>query len=88
MTAEQERFDDGPHAPTVKYLCDDYECCENGCPDVRCKACGQEWPCPDWRGRHARPQIEAQVRYVARKHFPDDPDMWAYCVRKYEDYPA
>ena len=77
-----------PHAPTVAYLCPDYECCENGCPDVRCKACRQEWPCPGWRERHTRRQIEAQVRYVARKHVPDDPEMWDYYVRKYEDYPS
>lgn len=76
------------HAPQLRYLCEDPECCDNGCPDVSCRACTLEWPCPDWRARHTRRQIEAQVRYSARKHFPGDPHMWEYMVRRYEGYPS
>ena len=69
------------HSPALRYLCDDVDCCDNGCPSVRCRACGQDWPCPDWRERHTAAQINAQVRYVARKWYPSDPDMVEYIVR-------
>lgn len=70
-----------PYAPKLDYLCDDPDCCWNGCPDVTCKTCGEEWPCPDYRAAHTPSQIAAQVRYVARKDYPGDPDMVEYTVR-------
>lgn len=73
---------DEPHAPRVDYLCDDIDCCWNGCPVVLCRRCHQDWPCDDWRGRHTSSQIRAQVRYSARKHYPGDPDMVEYLARQ------
>ncbi len=70
-----------PHAPTLDYLCDDPDCCPNGCPRVTCRACGQEWPCADWRSRHTATQALAQHRYVARKWYGDDLDMVQYAAR-------
>ena len=71
-----------PHAPRLEYRCEDPECCDNGCPDVSCRSCGQEWPCQDWRSRHTPSQINAQIRYTARKHFPGDEHMVEYIVRR------
>jgi hypothetical protein len=73
---------DVPHAPRLRYLCDDNECCDNGSPDVRCRACGHHWPCPDWRSRHTPGQVLAQVRWVARKRYPGDEEMVDYAVRQ------
>lgn len=72
-----------PHAPHLRYLCDDYECCGNGCPIVTCRSCGQDWPCLDWQGRHTDSQVRAQVRYVARKDYPGDADMVEYTARQW-----
>jgi hypothetical protein len=71
-----------PHAPRLEYLCYDYDCCENRCPRVTCRSCDEKWPCTDWRSRHTATQVEAQLRYVARKHYPGDPDMVEYAVRQ------
>ena len=66
-----------PHVPHLRCLCDDYLCCDNGGPAVTCRSCSKDWPCPDWRSRHTSSQIYAQIRYVARKHFPGDAEiMW------------
>ena len=70
-----------PHAPHLRYLCDDYECCDNGCPDVRCRACNQPWPCPAWRSRHTERQVIAQYRYRFRKHYPGDERAVDSCIR-------
>lgn len=67
-----------PHAPRFKYLCDDPNCCDNGCPDVSCRTCGGEWPCSDWRRRHTIGQIRRQTRYTSRKVFPGDDRMIEY----------
>lgn len=72
------------HAPLLRYLCEDPECCDNGCPSVTCRECKQDWPCQDWRGRHSRARVLAQYRYVARKHFPGDEVQVAYEVRQAE----
>jgi len=56
-----------PYAPRVDYLCDDPECCDNGCPVVTCKVCRKDWPCPDYREAHTAAQVMAQERYVDRK---------------------
>jgi hypothetical protein len=74
--------DHKPHAPLLVHLCEDWDCCDNGCPDVTCRSCGQDWPCLDWQGRHTLSQITAQRRYVLRKSWPDDPYMVQYCLRK------
>ena len=71
-----------PHAPHLRYLCDDPDCCDNGCPDVTCHACGANWPCPDWISRHSRTRVIAQHRWVARKQFPGDDRMVEYVVRR------
>ena len=71
-----------PYAPVIKYLCDDEECCENGCPAVTCKSCGKGWPCPDYIASHTPVQVEAQHRYVDRKWFGDDEGMLAYKAKK------
>lgn len=71
-----------PHAPHLRYLCEDPECCDNGCPTVTCRSCGEDWPCPDWRSRHTDGQIRGQIRYVARKRFPGDEHMIDYIVRR------
>jgi hypothetical protein len=55
------------YAPELVYLCDDSDCCWNGCPDVRCRVCGQEWPCDDYVASHTESQVAAQKRYVKRK---------------------
>jgi len=73
---------DVPHAPRLRYLCHDYDCCDNGCPDVRCRNCGEKWPCPNWRARHTPSQVTAEVRWVARKHYLGDEAMVAYEVRR------
>ena len=52
--ASREEPMSAPYAPKLDYLCDDPDCCWNGCPDVTCKTCGEEWPCPDYRGPHAQ----------------------------------
>lgn len=56
-----------PYAPMLRYVCDDPDCCSNGCPIVTCKVCGADWPCPDYQATHSVSQIEAQERYVRRK---------------------
>jgi hypothetical protein len=33
------------HAPEVRYLCDDPDCCDDGCPRALCREDGQDWPC-------------------------------------------
>lgn len=70
-----------PYAPDLRYLCDD-GCCENSCPVVTCKYCGQDWPCPDYIANHTPAQVEAQHRYVDRKNYPDDEGMWDYVARQ------
>lgn len=72
---------DQPHAPHLQYLCDDYDCCDDGCPVVTCRSCGQNWPCLDWRSRHTESQIQAQDRYVARKRYGADTYMIEYAVK-------
>ena len=74
-----------PHAPHLQYNCDDYDCCDNGCPVVTCRACGRKWPCPDWRSRHTEAQVLAQCRYVARKWWRNDPDMVEYSARRHAE---
>ncbi len=73
---------DRPHAPRLDYLCEEPDCCDNGCPVVTCRSCGQDWPCADWRSRHTLPQVLAQVRYVARKEYPGDPYMVEWAERQ------
>ena len=34
-----------PHAAEIVYLCDDPDCCEDGCPVALCKADREDWPC-------------------------------------------
>jgi hypothetical protein len=70
-----------PYEPRLKYLYEDPECCDNGCPVVTCRVCGQDWPCPDFIAAHTDTQVLAQVRYVARKKFPGDPDQVEYETR-------
>jgi hypothetical protein len=70
-----------PHAPKLDYLCEDPDCCDNGCPHVSCRSCGKDWPCPDWRGRHTADQIRAQRRYVLRKSWPNDPEQVEWSLR-------
>jgi len=38
-----------PHHPNRWYLCDDPDCCENGCPVLTCAVCQEDWPCPTKR---------------------------------------
>jgi len=70
------------HSPLLQYLCDDPDCCDNGCPDVTCRACGEDWPCADWRSRHSHARVVAQYRYTARKKWGGDDDQIAYEVRR------
>lgn len=56
-----------PYRPRLSYLCDDPDCCPNGCPVVGCMVCGGEWPCSDYRAAHTPAQVARQVRYVERK---------------------
>ena len=69
------------HSPRLRYLCDDPDCCDNGCPQVLCRTSGGLWPCADWRSRHNSTQIIAEYRYVARKSFPGDEVQVAYDIR-------
>lgn len=55
------------YAPRLDYLCDDMDCCWNGCPVVTCRHCRKDWPCPDYIAAHTESQVEAQRRYVERK---------------------
>jgi hypothetical protein len=71
-----------PHSPKLQYLCEDPECCDNGCPVVECRSCGKDRPCPDWQSRHTETQIQAQDRYVARKHWGNDQYMIDYTVKR------
>lgn len=71
---------DQPHAPKLDYLCDDPDCCYNGCPHVWCRSCGEDWPCSEWCGRHTEAQVLAQFRYAARKRFPGDIGMVEYAA--------
>lgn len=66
------------YAPHLVYLCDDYDCCENGCPSVTCRYCGKEWPCADYIANHTPEQVESQHRYVDRKWYPREPEMVKY----------
>jgi hypothetical protein len=70
-----------PHAPKLDYLCEDPDCCDNGCPHVSCRSCGKDWPCPNWRGRHTACQVVAQRRYVLRKTWGNDLHMIEYSLR-------
>lgn len=65
-----------PYAPKLQYLCDDPLCCDNGCPDVTCHTCGEDWPCNDYRAAHTPAQIEAQLRWLDHLRFPNNPQMW------------
>lgn len=73
-----------PYEPRLRYLCEDPECCDNGSPDVSCRVCGKEWPCPDFIAAHTDAQVLAQVRYVARKIYPGDPYMVGYMARQWK----
>ena len=75
------------YAPRLDYLCDDPECCDNGCPRVSCRFCGKEWPCPDYIASHTPAQVEAQRRYVDRKWYMGDTDMveWKATQRALRD---
>ena len=53
-----------PYEPRVTYLCDDPECCRNGCPVVDCIVCGKAWPCPDYVTAHTPAQVARQERWV------------------------
>ena len=66
------------HAPELNYLCSDPDCCDNGCPRVRCTQCGRMWPCLTWQESHSAKQLAAKRRWVLRKHFPGDEDMTPY----------
>jgi hypothetical protein len=55
-----------PYEPQVDYVCDDPDCCPNGCPIVICKVCKKAWPCPDYRDAHTSAQVDAQRRWVER----------------------
>ena len=70
-----------PYAPDLQYMCFD-GCCENNCPIVTCKYCGQYWPCPDYIANHTPDQVEAQHRYVDRKWYGDDKEMVEYSARE------
>lgn len=63
-----------PYAPKLEYKCDDYECCDNGCPVVTCSTCGKDWPCPDYIEAHTDTQVRRQIRWVARTFDPGDED--------------
>lgn len=34
-----------PHHPNRRYLCDDPDCCDDGCPVLICAVDGEDWPC-------------------------------------------
>ena len=68
------------HAPELNYLCSDPDCCDNGCPRVRCTQCGRMWPCLTWQESHSAKQLAAKRRWVLRKHFPGDEDMIPYML--------
>lgn len=70
------------YAPRLVYLCDDLDCCDNGCPHVTCRVCGKDWPCPDYIANHTPEQVEAQHRYVDRKDYPGEPEMVEYRARR------
>ena len=71
-----------PYAPKLRYLCDDPRCCEDGCPEVRCRTCGEQWPCPDYIAAHTPTQVEAQHRWIDHVRFRNDPDMWRWLARQ------
>lgn len=57
-----------PYEPYVYYNCDDYDCCRDGSPRIRCKHCNQEWPCDDYQADHTLKQTNTQKRWVVRVH--------------------
>lgn len=53
------------YEPAVVWLCDDVECCYNGCPRLICKVCRSDWPCQDYIDNHDEPAINRQRRWVS-----------------------
>lgn len=43
--AHRQRPAGEPHHPWRSYLCDDPDCCPNGCPQLTCAVCQERWPC-------------------------------------------
>lgn len=77
-----EQVASGKYAPRLDYLCDDPECCENGCPIVTCRHCKHDWPCDDYINSHTPTQIEKEHRYVDRKSWGDDIGMIEHFSRQ------
>jgi hypothetical protein len=47
--AHLDRPEGEPHHPNRWYLCDDPDCCYDGCPILTCAVCSEDWPCPTKR---------------------------------------
>lgn len=54
------------HRPKVRYLCDDPECCDDGCPRAFCREDGQPWPCEHRREKDSPTRVAAHVRWAER----------------------
>ena len=43
-----------PHHPNRWHLCDDPDCCDDGCPVLTCAIDGEDWPCTTKREHVAK----------------------------------
>lgn len=43
--AHIDRPEGEPHHPNRWHLCDDPDCCDDGCPVLTCAVDGENWPC-------------------------------------------
>lgn len=54
-----DRPEGEPHHPNRYYLCDDPDCCDNGCPVLTCAVCREDWPCATKREHVAQRRAAA-----------------------------